>query len=100
MHVDLNTWRTIIIATSAVGQTLFVLLYITFPWWKTFLGRALFYKGLTMAVLLDALSLARIFGWAHDDQIFVILYSFVTIGIWWQLSAFARTKIQNRGDRT
>ena len=51
--MDLEWWRTATIATAAVGQSLLVLLYATFPWYRTFLGRALFIKALTFVLLID-----------------------------------------------
>jgi len=104
MGLGLETWRSIALYGIAIGQTLFVLLYLTFPWYKSFLGRALFYKAFILAVLLDLALFARLnptmFDW---DAIFTVLYFLLGIGIWYQFSAFLRIRIaahrEARGDR-
>lgn len=91
MLFDLDTWRTIAIGSAALGQTCFAALYLLFfPWWNSFLGRALFYKAITLAVLTDLVFLARFFGFARNDELFVFLYLALSFGIWWQFSAFLR----------
>lgn len=90
---DLDAARTTAIAVAAVGQTLFVLVYLTFPWWRSFLGRALFFKALAFALLLDFGMLARMTTeWVHEDQIFITLYALFAVGVWGQLFAFLRTR--------
>lgn len=96
MLFDLDTWRTITLGTVALGQTAFVLLYATFPWWKKFLGRALFFKALTLAILVDAYMITRMIPWDHYDVLFVVLYAFFAIGVWFQFAAFLRVRVQHR----
>lgn len=88
-----ETLRTIALITAAIGQTLFVLLYATFPWWDNFVGRALFLKAISLAALLDVLMLGRKFDWPYEDVTFVVLYLFMTAGIWWQFVAFLRVRL-------
>lgn len=99
MLFDLDTWRTITLGIVALGQTAFVLLYATFPWWRSFLGRALFFKAFTLAVLVDAFMVTRIVSWGHYDVLFVVLYGFFAIGVWFQFSAFLRVRLQHRQDQ-
>lgn len=89
---DLETWRTITLASAALGQSCFVLLYVNFPWWRTFLGRALFYKALILGVFTDSIFLSRLFNWGANDTFFITLYGLLGIGIWWQVVAFLRVK--------
>lgn len=95
--MDLDWWRTTTIATAAVGQSLFVLLYATFPWYRTFLGRAMFVKALTFALLIDVAVAGRVWDWTHEETGIVILYGLTAFGIWAQLIAFIRQKtVHNR----
>lgn len=91
---DLELWRTILIVFAAVGQTLFVSFYLTLPWWRTFLGRALFVKATSLVLLLDIAVVGRTIDWTHEDLTFVILYGLMGLGIWTQLVAFVK---QGRG---
>lgn len=90
--MDLDWWRTATIATAAVGQTLFVLLYATFPWYRTFLGRALFIKALTFVLLIDVAVAGRVWDWKYEEAWIVVLYGLTAFGIWAQLIAFIRQK--------
>lgn len=91
MWHDIDTWRTALLGLAALGQTTFVVLYLTFPWWGTFFGRALFYKALTLAIFLDVVWVARTFGY-RPDELYVTLYGFLAVGIWWQVWAFLNSK--------
>ena len=93
---DINFWRTVTISTAAVGQTLFIGLYVTFPWWRSFLGRALFGKAVVLLVLVDFAALSRLFGFGGVDRIFVVLYGLLALGIWVQFFAFLRVRLQHR----
>jgi hypothetical protein len=82
---SIEIWRTIAIVSAAVGQTSFILLYLTFPWWQNFLGRSLFFK---------AVVVGRIWDWRYEDATFVALYFTLSVGVWVQLVAFARVKFR------
>ena len=86
--MDILWWYTAIALVAAVGQTLFVLLYMTFPWYETFLGKALFAKALTLALLLDVALIRAIFEWDRDGVWIVSLYGLAALGIWAQFLAF------------
>lgn len=73
---------------AAVCQTLFVALYLSRPWWRLFVGRALFTKSLALAVLFD-IAIARHYfpaaGWL--DALFEWTFLAVVVGITLQLAA-------------
>lgn len=92
-------WRTAGIIFAATGQTLFTLLYFTFPWWKEFLGRALFFKAVAFCTLVDVAVAGRIWDWPYEDAIFVGLYWFLGLGIWFQFIAFLRVRLGDRQDQ-
>lgn len=100
MTFDLAFWRTTSLLFVAIGQTLFVMVYFTFPWYKTFLGRSLFYKGLILAVIVDAFVVTRVFDLQEVDVLFVVLYAMLGLGVWWQLSAFLRIRIAGTQNRS
>lgn len=86
---SLETWYAIIVVGSTVGQTLFVLLYLTFPWYQTFLGKALFIKGVTLMVMLDIVLARAIWGVPRSESVVVIAFGLTGLGIWAQFVAFA-----------
>jgi len=94
--MSIDFWRTTGLLTAATGQTAFVILYATFPWWKKFLGRALFFKAVALGTLADVAILGRIFDWKYEDQTFVILYWLLALGVWAQFLAFLRVRLQHR----
>lgn len=96
MTYDFETLRTVALGVVSLGQTLFVILYATFPWYKTFLGRALFYKAVTLAVLTDVFIVSRLVEIPHADIVFVALYLFLGYGVWWQFLAFLKVRREGR----
>lgn len=96
MWHELAFWRLATITTAAVGQTLFVILYATFPWWRTFMGRALFLKAVAFALLVDIAIVGSLIDWKGEDVTFVTLYGALAVGIWGQLLAFAHVRFNGR----
>lgn len=96
MMTDLNFWRTVAIITAAIGQTAFVILYMTSPWWKNFLGRALFGMALALLLIVDFAAISRIFQFGGADKVFAILYGVLATGIWMQFFAFLRVRIAQK----
>jgi hypothetical protein len=95
---DITFWRTAGIIFAAIGQTLFTVLYFTFPWYANFLGRALFFKAVAFMTLVDVAVAGRIWDWPYEDNIFVLLYWVLGLGIWYQFIAFLRVRLNNRQD--
>lgn len=93
---DVEVWRTINIIFVALGQTLFVLLYVTFPWWRSFLGRALFIEATTFCLLVDVAVAGRVWDWPGEDAIFVLLYGIVGLGVWIRLYAFVKVTLTSK----
>lgn len=93
---NLDFWRSSGLLSAALGQTAFVILYLFWPWWETFFGRALFFKAVALAVLADVAIMGRIFDWVGEDVTFVILYWTLTLGIWGQFFAFLHVRRKNR----
>lgn len=81
-------WRTVAIGLTAIGQTVFVALYVTFPWWRSFLGRALFFKALVFDILLLVGVLGQLADFPGEDPLIVWLYGLVCVGVWGQTLAF------------
>lgn len=86
---DIELWKGITVVSAAVGQTLFVLLYMTFPWYRTFLGRALFIKAVTFATMIDVAVAGMIWDWDHERAMLITMYGLTAFGIWAQLTAFS-----------
>ena len=75
---------------AAVAQTLFICLYAFRPWWRAFVGRALFTKSLALAVLFDVAILNRYLDYPHEDVVFEWSFFVVVVGITLQLAALVR----------
>lgn len=103
MNIDL--WRTAAITAAAVGQTLFVILYMAFPWWKNFLGRVLFGKALSLLVITDVVALSRWFEFWRNDYLFTALYLILALGVWaeliafWQVQRKSKAAVREHGER-
>jgi len=93
---DLDLWRRITVIAAATGQTVFIALYLLFPWWKSFLGRALFYKAIVFGLLLNVATVGFAFDWPMEDWTIVFLYGLVASGIWGQNVAFVKVRAQGR----
>jgi hypothetical protein len=70
---------------SAIGQTLFVALYVSAPWWRDFVGRALFVKSIVLAVVFD-IAVAAIW-WVMPMVVWQVLYWLIAAAIWQQFAA-------------
>lgn len=93
---DMSGWRSMALLTVAVGQTLFVSMYAWWPWWKNFLGRALFFKSVSLMALADIGLAGRAFDWPHEDLTFTCIYWALAGGVWWQFFAFYRVRAAHR----
>lgn len=72
---------------AALAQTLFIVIYATRPWWRAFVGRALFTKSLALALLLDLAVARHYFDDPWLDLLFDVLFAGVVAGITFQLAA-------------
>lgn len=97
--MSLDFWRTVMLGSVALGQTLFVVLYMTYPFWKSFLGRALFFKAIALAILVDMYMYFRLFPFENADVVFVGLYGLLAFGVWFQFFAFLRIRVLHRQGR-
>lgn len=99
MSGSIEDWRASILTFAAFGQVVFSSLYLTFPWWRSFLGRALFFKAITLTVLMVGLAYSRWAGIDTNRSPFGIFFLLVGIGIWMQNAAFIRIMLtSNRED--
>lgn len=94
--MNVENLRTTALGAMAVGQTAFVLLYLTFPWWRKFLGRMLFFKATAFAILLDTYMAYRVFDFPNPDKVFTALYFLLAAGIWAQFFAFLSVRLHGR----
>jgi hypothetical protein len=71
---------TLIVA--AIGQTLFVVVYLTRRWWTVRVGRALMVKSASLAIVLLLTALAALFPVPEWSRTLALVL--VTLGIWYQ----------------
>jgi len=88
------TLSKVAVVVMAIGQTAFVLLYGFKPWWRDYVGRALFVKSLTLMILVDAAVLSLLV--PVPMWVAVGIYWLVALGIWWQLGALLRQRLVRR----
>lgn len=92
MMASIEFWRTVGIALATAGQVLFTLIYLTWRWRETFLGKALFFKACAFSVVLAVAFLSRVSDFPHEDEIFVAMYYLLALGVWVQFIAFLRVR--------
>lgn len=93
-------WALRLVVGSAIGQTLFVLLWSTLPWWRSIVGRALMVKSLALAIYLDWAVTSYYWGpFDNSETIAVCLFGLVFAGIWSQLGAISYEMLRARLDR-
>lgn len=96
--MDSDTMRTSLLAFALVGQFFFVMFYLTLPWWKTFMGRALFLKAVVLTGVLGFLWASRVWEFREDDGAFNVVYAMLAFGIWLQVAAFLRVYLDGGPD--
>lgn len=94
----METAARLAILLSAPGQVIFFTWYaLAAPWWRSWLGRALFTHGLSLALVLSLVDLAFLLGWAVPLWLITVTYGLVFLGIWAQLAAFAVIRFSTEG---
>lgn len=74
-----------LVHASALGQTLFVLMWALLPWWRSVVGRALMTKSLMLALYLNWTLVVYHWGpFTHQQLIAFWLFVGITVGIWSQ----------------
>ena len=74
---------------AAFGQTVFVILWATRPWYRTLIGRALMTKGLALTLVLWFWIVGFYFpDHPHRDELRDGLLAAMAVGIWAQVVAF------------
>lgn len=94
--MTLTNWIHAAVTVGAVGQTLFIMLFGSAMklWLPDFVGRALFTKGLVLAVILD---LGVVAIWVDVPLVvFVVLYWLIAAAIWQQFAALVVMRRQRR----
>lgn len=106
-----DVWLLLPLMLAALPQSAFVLLY-SVPafgageWWRVYVGRALFFKALTLGLLLDVLAVRLLYlMWQADaltvnveppaaaiDLVFAVLYWGIFAAICYQLWALIRER--------
>lgn len=83
---------------AALGQTAFVVTWVTMPWWTHWVGRALMVKSLALMIYLDiALVLARVDYFYGLHLLATILFGFIVIGIYTQLITLLHEATRKNG---
>lgn len=88
----LDTVRTWIAMSSAAGAILTAGLLAWVGFWRSFLGKMLFFAVASQAITFTLISFARMTGRGRDDLLFAIVYTILSAGIWGMFIAFLRVK--------
>lgn len=97
-----GTWMSIglrAIDIAAILQTVFVALYATRPWWRHFVGRALFLKSLAFMVVLDLSVVGRYWTYPYQLQVAAIVLCLVAAAIAYQTGALIMQIRHDRRDK-
>lgn len=86
----LETVQIFLVAIAAVCQTCFVGLYSLRPWWRHYVGKALFYKSLSLALLLDTQIMSVWVQFRYQELLDTVVIAVVTGAVVIQLGALAR----------
>ena len=82
MSVRLLLWL------AAIGQTIFVILWASMPWWREWVGRALMTKSAALCAVLWFMVAGFYLGdYPFRDELRLALILAVTCGIWLQVFA-------------
>lgn len=81
---------------SAIAQVSFVVLYATRKFWRHFVGRALFFKSVSFAVLLVMSLVNRVWQYPHQLEVAVLLLWFIACATCLQLYALIRQMVLDR----
>lgn len=86
---------------AAIGQTLFVAMWLSMPFWRSWIGGALMTKSAAlMAVLWFWLIGFYSPEYPYRDVVREVLIGLVTVGIWWQVFALAAEIRESRRARS
>lgn len=80
------------IITCFVGQTVFIAMYATVPWWRNYIGQALFLKSLSFWLLTLAASFGVAFNYKYEDEVLIALYWVVAATAWYQAASITRQR--------
>lgn len=92
----------LLIFAVATAQSAFIVIYgIWSPWWRTWLGRAVFTKGLGLALLADLALAHNLLGEEYPgrDVIRLTIFTLLAVGAWLQLAVLISEKRKPRRDR-
>lgn len=82
---------------ATVAQIAFVILYATGPWWRHFVGRALFSKSFVLAVTLAVTLVNNYVIYRYQLEVGAFLMWAIALAIVWQLVALIRQRLIDRG---
>jgi len=96
--MSVDTIAAVLVLLAAPPATLFPLLYVWLPWWRSAVGRALMVSSTGLALLIDV-SLARM--WLGEDYplrdaVRLTVYTLITVGVYFKLAALLITQWKHR----
>ena len=100
MTDELHTVIEVLLWVSAIGQSLFVIVWATRPWYRHWVGRALMVKTVALALYLDFAVLVNFVDPFPALQLLgVILFGHITVGIWSQVVVIVWEILRHRDGR-
>lgn len=88
-------WLNVALAAlwvATVGKIVFVVVYTTGPWWRHFVGRALFGESVTLAVTLAVTLVNAYVVYPYQLQVGALLMWSIALAILYQLAALIRQR--------
>lgn len=89
----MSDYSLVLLWLGCIGQTGFVVTWVTLPWWRHWVGRSLMLKSFSIMAYLD-ISLVMYYVRTFDGwpTLSAILFTLVVVGIWGQFITLLREK--------
>lgn len=83
---------------GAIAQTIFLAMWLTLPWWREWVGRALMVKSLALGVYLDSVLIHEYLvpDYAAEPYVRTLLFLLIVLGICSQVVALGYEMVKAR----
>lgn len=81
---------------SAIMQNIFIGLWVMTDFWVTAVGKAFFFKSLTVMVLVNSQFASKVWNWPHERLTMNVVHWLIAIGIGVQLVVYLKRRRQTK----
>ena len=80
------------LGSAALAQFVFVLQYVTIPWWSSVLGRVLFSIAVLSLFVLTSASVGLAWDWPYEYEVRLATCVLLSIALWAQVVTVAKLR--------